>query len=401
MKILLVTGNFAAPGINPWLLDDLANSLAAAGHLVDVVVHSPTAPRPRGLSVDGTPGVRVLSVGASTAPASSLAKLRSYVATAFRLHTTAARFVGTGSYDLCIYPSIGAFSFGFPNRVRRSGIAKKLLFVLWDFFPVHQVEIGRIRPAALAPVLKLLERASISRADVIAVMSAANGRYLQMYHPNLPGDVVSIPPWASAIELPDPRPAKLSRFTAVFGGQLVKGRGVDTLLAAAKLLGDEPIDILIAGDGPDSPALHALADELALKNVSFLGSLPRDEYRRLLQTAHVGIAVTVAGVSPPSFPSKIVEYCANGLPVLVCVEPSSDAGEYVEANEAGLSVPVDDPEAIANSLKQFRIENESHLLNQRGIRARSLFVRELSSDRAAEAMVAAVSHPPRGSRAII
>ena len=123
MKILLVTGNFAAPGINPWLVDDLANSLAAAGHLVDVVVHSPTAPRPRGLRVDGTPGLRVLSVGANKTPASPLAKLRSYIATAFRLHTTGARFAGTSTYDLCIYPSIGTFSFGFPHRVRRSGTA--------------------------------------------------------------------------------------------------------------------------------------------------------------------------------------------------------------------------------------------------------------------------------------
>ena len=392
MKILLVTGNFAAPGINPWLLDDLADSFVSAGHEVDVVVHSPTAPRPRELRV-GPSGIRVLSVGAVSAPGSAIAKLRSYLATGFRLHTTGARFASTGAYDLCVYTSIGLFSFGFPSRVRRRGTAARLLFVMWDFFPVHQVEIGRIRPAVLAPFLKRLERMSIRRSDVVAVMSAANEKYLKSYHRSLSADVIQIPPWASDAQPTSPLPVKRERFTAIFGGQLVKGRGVDTLLDAAKLLELDglPIDILIAGDGSDAAELRKRATELKLTNVSFLGSLHREIYRTVLQTSHVGIAVTVPGISPPSFPSKIVEYCANGLPVLVCVEASSDAGEYVQSNGAGLAAPAGDAPAIARALGQLLSEHNAGLLEQSGIRARSLFLSAMSSHQAVATMVAAAS----------
>jgi glycosyltransferase involved in cell wall biosynthesis len=390
VKILLVTGNFAAPGVNPWLLDDLAEAFADAGHEVDVIVHSATAPRPRGVARRGE-RVRVLSVGATSAPRSTVAKLRSYIGTAARLHTTGARFAAGATYDLAVYTSIAAFSFGFPARMRRRGTARRLLFVMWDFFPVHQIEIGRIRPAGMAPLLKLVERLSIRRADVIAVMSPANERYLSSYHRDLPARVVHVPPWASVVDLPDPPRAKRDRFTAIFGGQLVKGRGVDTLLEASRILEDEgrAVDILIAGDGPAAPALRDRAAALGLDHVEFLGSLARDDYRDLLQSAHVGVAVTVSGISPPSFPSKIIEYCTNAVPVVVCVEAASDAGEFIAERGAGLAVSAGDARALADALSQLLAEHERGELAERGRIARSVFLSELSVERAAATMTAA------------
>lgn len=395
MKILLVTGNFTAPGVNPWLLDDLAAALADAGHDVDVIVHSPTAPRPRGLSQGASPRIRILSVGATTQPSSAIAKLRFYLATAVRLHTTGARFAAASVYDLAIYPSIAAFSFGFPSRMRRKGIARRLLFVMWDFFPIHQMEIGRIKPAAIAPALKAIERLAIRRADTIAVMSPANERFLAAYHRGLAARIVHIPPWAatSTAGAPPVEANPNDGFTAVFGGQLVKGRGVDTLLDAAHELERRgvPAKIVIAGAGTDAASLHAKAKELGLRSVEFVGSLPRDEYRALLRRSQAGIAVTVAGVTPPSFPSKIIEYCASGLPVIACVEQSSDAGSYLERHGVGVSVSAGDHMALADAIAGLVDEHVSGTLAARGERARELFLAELSADRAADAIVRTVT----------
>jgi glycosyltransferase involved in cell wall biosynthesis len=395
VKVLLVTGNFTAPGVNPWLLDDLAASLAHAGHDVDVIVHSPTAPRPRGLTIGETPRIRILSVGATTRPASAVAKLRSYIATAVRLHTTGTRFAAASTYDLAVYPSIAAFSFGFPSRIRRKGIARRLLFVMWDFFPIHQMEIGRIKPAAIAPMLKWIERLAIRRADTIAVMSPANEQFLTAYHPGLTAQIVHIPPWAaaSAAHTSHAEPGADDRFTVVFGGQLVKGRGVDTLLDAAHNLERRsvPVRVIIAGTGPDAPDLHAKAEALGLRSVDFVGSLPREDYRSLLRRSQVGVAVTVPGVTPPSFPSKIIEYCANGLPVIACVEDSSDAGSYIERHDVGVSVRAGDHVALADAIASLVQEHASGTLALRGQRARALFLAELSSDRAADAMMRTVN----------
>ena len=388
VKILLVTANFAAPGINPWLLDDLVSAFLAAGHSVDVVVNSPTAARPSGID-DSRPGLRVLSIGATSAPAGTFAKAVAYAATGIQLHTKGWRFVRHEEYDLCVYTSIAAFDYAFPGRVRRAGIAKRLLFVMWDFFPIHQLEIGRIRLSGVGAPLRRIERAAIAPADVLAVMSPANESFMRGYHPGLTGEYVVIPPWASDAPSGSVASDKFQNFTVLFGGQLAKGRGVDTLLQAAAILKSRQsrIDIQIAGAGPDEAALKSLAAQLNTTNVTFAGQLDRETYRSLLRRVHVGIAVTVPGVSVPSFPSKIVEYCANGLPVIVSVEPTSDAGDLIEGRGAGLVTAAGDAQQLADAIARLSTEHTAGTLNDRGIAARRLFHTDFSVTVAARRMV--------------
>lgn len=388
LRVLICTSEFASESSNPWLWDDLANALAAAGHSVDVVVHSPTSPRPRG-ETQRSVTIRVLSVGTESRPRGTVTKVLSYLATAWRLHRHASRWVRASTYDLGLYSSIGVFSFGFPSRMKRSGAIRTLAFLLWDFFPVHHVEIGRVAPKWLSGPLKVLERRSFVDADVIALMSEANRDYFSTYHRGSTHRTALLPPWTS-----DPRadaePARFSgepltaAFTAVFGGQLVRGRGVETLIMAAAELRNHPdIRIVIAGQGARADDLKLLAAEAGASNVEFVGMLQRAEYRALLARAHVGVAITVEGVSAPTFPSKIAEYCANGVPVIVALESGSDAGSLIELRGAGLAVAAGDPAALARALLTLADEHRSGRLDTRRTAARALFESDFSADAAA------------------
>jgi glycosyltransferase involved in cell wall biosynthesis len=401
MKVLIVTADFQSEGVSPWLLDDLAREFAAAGHQVDVLVHSPTTARPRGPHLSAYPGVTIFSVGAAKPVGRGPAKFLSYLATAARLHTAGWRWANREQYGLCIFPTIASFSFGFPSRMRKHGSVSTLLFVLWDFFPIHQLEIGRIRASWLSGPLKQLERLAIRRADVIAAMTPANERFLHRYHPGLRSRVIQIPPWSTRDPGVTDRAPKRDRFTVIFGGQLAKGRGVDVLIEASALLresGDQ-VDVLVAGTGPESEALRETASRRGAHDVSFVGQLDRADYRKLLSSCHVGIAVTVPGVTPPSFPSKIVEYCANGIPVIVSVEESSDAGTFVEDHGAGLAVPAGDPHRLADAIAQLAHEHRTGGLELRAKRATALFDDEFSTSLAARRMIdAAQDHQLRYER---
>ncbi len=387
MRVLICTSEFSSESSNPWLWDDLANSLTAAGHSVDVVVHSPTSPRPQG-QTRPAPGLRILSVGTVSRPVGPLAKLSSYMATAWRLHRIARPWVQASTYDLGLYSSIGVFSFGFPSRMRRAGAIRTLVFLLWDFFPVHHVEIGRIKSKWLSPLLKALERRSFAKADVVALMSEANRQYFLNYHGRVTHHTVLLPPWTSDPRQdgkPESAPPSTTTagFTAVFGGQLVRGRGVETLIHAAVELRDRPdVRIVIAGDGSRASDLKGLATELGASNIEFAGLLQRADYRALLQRAQAGIAVTVEGVSAPTFPSKIAEYCANGLPVIVALESGSDAGELIATSGAGLAVAAGDPSALAQALTSLADDHRLNLLDQRRSAARALFESHFSADAA-------------------
>jgi glycosyltransferase involved in cell wall biosynthesis len=290
---------------------------------------------------------------------------------------------------VCIFSSIGITTAGFPRRLRRAGVSKSLAFILWDFFPIHHIEVGRVRVRWLHRPLKVLERAALSTADVIAVMSPRNESFLAHYHSGLFASTIVVPPWSrwtAQTETP-----KLNQFTVVFGGQMVPGRGVETLLGAARLLQAraQPIEVQIIGEGPTRQRMEALAGHWALRNVRFLPSCPREEYRGVLMRAHAGVAVTVPNVSIPSFPSKIADYCAAGLPVIVCIEDASDAGDIVAAANAGIKVAAGDEGALAQAIETMLQEHEQGTLAERGNAARALFVRELSAERAAQRLLSA------------
>lgn len=393
MRILLIATVFAAPGRSPWLLDDLAEQFRSTGHEVDVLVADA---RGRGSDEDVTApaGMRVLDLAPPRSPRGRFAKLRTYLHIGWQLHTTGWRFAReNGPYDVVLWTSIAAFAWGFPSRVRRKGIAAQALVILWDFFPVHQFDIGRIRARWAGPLLKSIERAAIHRADVIAVMSPANERFLRTYFPSLPARAIIVPPWSSSgNEKPDLGRWQSDTFRVIFGGQLTYGRGISSLIAAARTLSSEPdlgpYEIIIAGDGPDRRKLEEEARDISA--IRFTRGLPRDEYRALLTTAHLGIAITVAGVTPPTFPSKISEYCGLGVPVIVAVEGSSDAGELVDRAGAGFALAAGDVGAICAALRTAAAEFYAGSLVERGTAARALWESQLSVESAAAKIAEAV-----------
>lgn len=388
MRVLLVTGGFAGPGRQPWLMDDLATALVESGHIVDVVVGDAKAARPSGVQPRTAPGLTIFSAGITRTRGGRLGRLVGHVTVGFKLHTRAFSWVKRRRYDLCVFTSPASFSWGFPLRVRKAGVTKHNLLFLWDFFPIHQLEIGRINLPWLGAAMKTVERRAIDSADTVALMSPANTKFFLVYHRGARNDTIEVPPWScskptSSTATPEPP------LTVVFGGQIAKGRGVDTLVETAALLEDHgtPVRIVVAGDGPERATLEKRAHDLHLTNIEFLGALPREQYRELARSAHLGIAITVPGVTPPSFPSKIVEYCSLGLPVVVCVEESSDAGDFVMKHGAGFAVPAGDPQALADC-----IERVSALLTDGALEAVSksalaLFESHLSVHRVVETLV--------------
>lgn len=391
--VLVVAPIYSAGQADPWLLDDLVSELARQGARVDVVAHDPKTVRPAGFVRTDTPHVRVWSAGPTKRRDSAIGKSFSYLATAVRLHTSAFRFARQSNYDVCIFTSIGVTSFGFPRRLRRAGISSKLVFVLWDFFPIHQLEIGRLTAQWLHAPLRALERLTIAASDTIAVMTPRNAEFLRAYHPGIQAETVVVPPWAPPLG-PSAVPANIRKtdtFTVLFGGQLVPGRGIGTLLDAADqlLAAATPVRFVIAGWGSDAARLKDEASQRGLSNVQFIERLPRDRYLELAASVHAGIALTVPGVSIPSFPSKIVDYCRIGLPVICCIEETSDAGEILAESGAGISVPAGDAHALAAAVRQMMSEHSDGSLSERSKAALRFFAESLSVERAARTLLEA------------
>lgn len=176
-----------------------------------------------------------------------------------------------------------------------------------------------------------------------------------------PDKVHFIPNWVDTdFYRPAPYDSKLAdqlglndRFNIMYAGTVGLAQGIETILDAAVLLTDLPrVQFVIAGDGLDLPRLMRLKEERKIANVKFLGRYPMEKMGTLYSLANV---LLVHLKDDPLFrmtiPHKTLTYLAAGKPVLAAVE--GDVSDLVKEVRAGLTCPSMNPEALANTVREF------------------------------------------------
>lgn len=137
--------------------------------------------------------------------------------------------------------------------------------------------------------------------------------------------------------------------------RLVPKKGIDVILRALALLRSESpcrYRYRIVGGGPELPRLMALACDLNLENVEFVGPVPPDVVQRELAQADVFVlgARRMPDGDRDGIPNAMLEAMAMGVPVIV-----SDAGgvsEVIRHRSTGWLLPPNNPEAFADALRE-------------------------------------------------
>ncbi len=143
---------------------------------------------------------------------------------------------------------------------------------------------------------------------------------------------------------------------AVFVGRLSPEKGVETMLAAWRLLGDT-IPLKIIGDGPLSDTAAAAA--AVLPDVEYLGRIDNEQVLNLMQNAQF---LVFPSLWFENFPMTIVEAFATGLPVLA--SNLGNTANLIQSGQTGLHFEPGDAEDLA-SQAAWLVENPEALRQMR------------------------------------
>jgi glycosyltransferase involved in cell wall biosynthesis len=334
---------------------ELAEALAARGDAVEVLVLDWQAP------VGAAPERTRLASGiivTRCAPreldwaGDVVRRASKFVQSGRHLAHVAARLLDVAQFDVLLawMPAIAIAPL--LSTIVRAGVPHRVLFI-WDFFPDHHQQIGRIPAGLLFRVARWWEQRQLARFTAILCTMPGNAAYLRDRYRVRPDQRVLVTPiWSDTTPpraadraavralygLPPDRPI------AVFGGQIIAGRGFEPMLDAAAIAAGtgSPLLFLFVGDGPLAPALRA--ETAQRENVRWLPAMPRAAYLDLLMTCDVGMAVTVPGVTSFSMPTKTIDYLRAGLPVIAALEAGSDFAALLERYGVGRAVAFDQPE---------------------------------------------------------
>lgn len=152
------------------------------------------------------------------------------------------------------------------------------------------------------------------------------------------------------------------KFIAGYIGTHGLAHSLDTVLESAKILKDkfpeEGINFLMIGDGANKCNLVARALEEGLDNVTFIGSVPKEDVVNYWSLLDVSIIhLKKAPLFEKVIPSKLFEGMAMGIPVAHGVW--GESAKIVEAEQVGLVFESGNPQALVEAL--LTLKNDANL----------------------------------------
>ena len=343
---------------------DLMRKFRDKGHKVYIV--SPTERRD-GLktSVIEEKGVKILSVRTLNVQKTNvIEKGIGQVSIEFLYKRAIKEYLSGVNFDLIIYstPPI-TFSKVIESAKKTNPWAKTYL-LLKDIFPQNAVDMGMLSKSGVKGILYKFFRAKEKKlyalTDYIGCMSPANVRYVLEHNPEISPERVEVAP--NSLELVEDEKTEDKRVLAkyniptdkpifIYGGNLGVPQGIPFLIQCLEANADrEDCHFVVVGSGTYYQRLADWYQGRQPKAVTVMKGLHKEDYDRLVQACQVGLIFLDYRFTIPNFPSRLLSYLENRMPVISCTDPNCDTGSIAQENGFGFYAPSNDVAAFTQAV---------------------------------------------------
>ncbi len=326
------------------IYSDLLRFIRDKGHSVYVV-----SPRERSLGlpsgmkdIDGIHilGVRTLNLQKTSVIEKGLGQLL----VEYQYRSAIRHYLNEISFDLILYttPPI-TLPAAIKYTISRNPSARTYL-LLKDIFPQNAVDLGMMSKSGVKGLLyryfRRKERELYRLSDHIGCMSPANIEYVIKHNQDIDPDKVELAPNSVQLVVSHviDRESIRKRFNLpidrpvfIYGGNLGKPQGIPFLIDCISANSSRSdCHFVIIGSGTELSKLKRWYEETKPAAVSLLDRLPKNEYDDLVASCDVGLIFLDHRFTIPNFPSRLLCYLENKMPIVVATDPVSDTGRLAE-----------------------------------------------------------------------
>lgn len=153
-------------------------------------------------------------------------------------------------------------------------------------------------------------------------------------------------------------------FTVLYSGNMGRCHDMETILAAAKLLKDQPIQFVFIGNGAKREGFRTQASQLGLHNCQFLPYQDKQNLPYSLTACDLSLVSVSPGMEGLVAPSKLYAALAAGRPLAIICEPHSYLRTMLQESGCGEAFSNGDAEGLAAFIR--RLAADSQLTKQMG-----------------------------------
>lgn len=347
----------------------LAREWVKLGHKVIIIAASVSHVRSQQPDITGTvteenlDGIRYLWLKTPEYHGNGVRRVLNMLAFVWRLAGLRKKLVSEFKPDTVIDSSTYPMDI-YPARSIAKTARAKLIFEVHDLWPLSPMELGGMsRWHPFIMVMQWAENYAYRMADrVVSILPKAESHMQEhgmelhkfIYIPNgivveeWQDDNMTLP--QQHIEVLE-RLKKDGRFIVGYAGTHGLANALNNLVKVASLIQNQPVSIVLVGQGPEKETLQRQALDLKLTNVIFLPPVSKSAIPKLLtfmDALYTGLnrnPLYRFGICP----NKLMDYMMAAKPVIHAVEAGND---MVAESGCGISVSPENPAAVADAIMQ-------------------------------------------------
>ena len=100
-------------------------------------------------------------------------------------------------------------------------------------------------------------------------------------------------------------------------------------------------------------------------NITVMKGLPKEDYDQLAKACDVGMIFLDHRFTIPNYPSRLLAYLENSMPVVCCTDPNTDVGRLAEKNGYGYWCESKNPAAFTHIVNRM-LASDREAMGQRG-----------------------------------
>ena len=276
------------------------------------------------------------------------------------------KYIRDYKFDIILYSTPPITLINLISWLKSKNDAKTYL-LLKDIFPQNAVDLGYIRKGSFLHLyFSMVEKKLYLISEKIGCMSPANVDYLAQRYPEYSNKLEVNPNCVDLTRIPVIKETKeqirsrwnipLEATVYLYGGNLGKPQGVEFLLEIINTCKNEEKNayFLIVGDGTDYQKLSNWFKLNQPSNAQLKKKIAKHEFDSLAFSCDVGLILLRKEFTIPNFPSRVLTYLENKLPILAITDITSDIGIIAEKNDFGKWILYGDLKEV---IKQISILN--------------------------------------------
>jgi len=246
-------------------------------------------------------------------------------------------------YDLIYISSPPLFVALIGIIFKRIAPKKKVVFEVRDLWPDSAIQLGELKNKLLIKFSFFLEKNIYKLANKIVAISihmkneiikkSIQPEKTAVVHNGTDLNSIQVNKSLSRKEI---YKNNADKFIVVYAGNVGLAENLEVIIDAAEVLKDEKnIFFYIIGEGPNKQKLKNRKKQKKIDNISFIDEISRKDIHNYLYQADCGVVpLRDLKLFHGALPSKIFDYLACDLPILVGIE--GEARKLVNESKTGL-----------------------------------------------------------------